>query len=101
MATSLNRSEERILQRSCYNNANAFGAGELEMGIAHETGDDVLHEGDLKQDPPRHFASAMMHQTRFDVDFGDGILGVYESHPRIHYLPQSTDIFHHIDGFSG
>jgi hypothetical protein len=71
------------------------------MGIAHEAGDDVLHEGNLEQGPPRHFASAMTHQMRFDVDFGGGMLGICESHLRIHYLPRSTDIFHHIDGFSG
>jgi hypothetical protein len=87
---SLKRSEEGILQRSRYNNANALGAGELEMGIAHETRDDVLHEGNLEQGPPRHFASAMMHQMRFDVDFGGGMLGICESHLRIHYLPRST-----------
>ena len=71
IAISFEPERRQVLQRSRYNNANAFG-DELETRIAHEIRNDVLHEGNLKRGPPQHFASAMLHQMHFDVDFGDG-----------------------------
>jgi hypothetical protein len=41
------------------------------MHIAHEVRNDVLHEGNLKKGPPRHFASAMLHPMLLDIDFGE------------------------------
>ena len=58
IAVSLNRSEEGVLQRPHYDDANALSGDKLEKhiahfdniaaSIAHETRNDVPHEGNLR-----------------------------------------------------